>query len=757
MRSRWWRAAAAIAAGAVAAIPFFAGAQSVPIRDSVDSRTCATCHAKIYETYQRTGMARSFYRPQSDNVVEDYRTNNRYFHQASGTYFTMLERGGKYYQRRYQLGFQGKETNVDEKEIDYVMGSGNHVRTYLHRTGAGALLELPLAWYAEKGGYWAMNPGYDKPDQPDARRKISYECMFCHNAYPRIPAGSDQLRAEPLFPGASPEGIDCQRCHGPGRRHVEIARTAGASEQAIRSAIVNPARLDPDRQMEICMQCHLETTSFPFPHSILKYDRGQFSYRAGEPLADFLLAFDHAAAGPAEDRFQIVNSVYRLRMSECFLRSSGKLQCTTCHDPHDIPRGEQAARHYNGVCLECHTGAFRNLVAAGRHTAATACVDCHMPKRRTADVVHAVMTDHYIQRRKPESDLLAEMPEPHGPEIVYHGEVVPYYPKPLDSTGENELYLALAQVREENNVERGLAQFSAAIKKLRPSRAEFYVELADAWVKRSQAENAIPLYQEAVRRKPDSLAGWLGLGNAFEQVRHENDAVAAFRRATELYPADAAAWQKLGEVYVKQGQKAEAAAALEKSIELDGEVPEAHYALATLRAQPGGEPDRAEASFREAIRLQPDYAQARMNLAILLFRRNRADEAEYEFQAALRARPDYALGHFNYGLMLGVLHRVGQARSEFTAALRADPKYAEAHQELAKLAEAGGQADEAIREYSEAVRIRPELSQSQLALGAALARRGNLTEARPHLNLAARSSDPAIRESALRLLRELGQ
>ena len=54
----------------------------------------------------------------------------------------MIERDGKFYQRRYQIGFEGKETNVEEKQIDFVMGSGNHVRTYLHRTAAGELQDF---------------------------------------------------------------------------------------------------------------------------------------------------------------------------------------------------------------------------------------------------------------------------------------------------------------------------------------------------------------------------------------------------------------------------------------------------------------------------------------------------------------------------------------------------------------------------------------------------------------------------------------
>jgi tetratricopeptide (TPR) repeat protein len=653
----------AVAALTTSSLPSF-GAPA----DYVDSRLCAQCHANIYAAYQRTAMARSFYRPAPGNTVENYRVNNAYYHPASDTHLTMLERGGKYYQRRYQVGFQGKQTNVDEKEIDFVMGSGNHVRTYLHRTTAGALLELPLAWYAEKGGYWAMNPGYDKPDQPNSRRKINYECMFCHNAYPDIPAGHEQLRSEPLFPGALPEGIDCQRCHGPGRRHIQIAQGRGATHQAIANAIVNPARLTPERQMEVCMQCHLETDSMPFPHSILKYDRGPFSYQPGEPLGNFMLFFDHTAS-PRDGRFQIVSSVYRLEMSACFRKSNGALQCTTCHDPHGISERREAV-----ACLRCHENAIQKAVASGRHTALTNCIECHMPKRRTSDVVHAVMTDHLIQRRKPEGNLLAEMLEPNGPGTVFHGEVLPYHPRPFDRTGENELYLALAQVRENNNSEVGIARFAAAIAKDGPSQPEFYIELADAWMSRGNSQKAVPLYQEAVRRKPDSLAGLLGLGRALEKSDQPAGAAEAFRRATQAAPDDALAWRELGQIYVKQGRRAEAATALGKSLQLDGEAPEAHYALGLLWSQPGSDAGRAEAPFREAIRLAPYYPEAHMNLAILLFQGQRAEEAGYHFERALRYRPDYALGHLNYGLMLQKSNRTGEAAVHLKqAATSSDP------------------------------------------------------------------------------------
>jgi predicted CXXCH cytochrome family protein len=605
-------------------------------------------------------MARSFTDARSQPS-----SGGSYYHPASQTWFTMIEHDGRYYQRRYQIGFGGAETNVDEKEIDFVLGSGNHVRTYLSQTSNGALLELPLAWYAEEGGHWGMNPGYDKPDQPNARRKISLDCMFCHNAYAQVRKGHDQPRAAPLFTGPPPQGIDCQRCHGPGDRHIQLARTAGSTAAVIAGAIVNPARLSPARRMEVCLQCHLETDSMPFARSILKYDRGQFSYRPGEPLGNFMLFFDHAPASPPEDRFQIVSSAYRLDMSACFRKSNGALQCTTCHNPHDVPRGEEATTIYNIACVGCHTTPLRQTAVTGPHTMATDCVTCHMPKRRTADVVHAVMTDHFIQR-VPKDNLLAPISEPNGPETVYHGEVVPYYPRPLEKTSENELYIAVAQVREGNNSKAGVARLAAAVAKSTPRQPEFYVELGDVLASEGKSSEAIVQYREVIRRKPDSLAGLLGLGRSLRKAGRLPEAAEAFLRATQALPDDASAWLELGQTYVKQGRKPEAIAALEKSLLLDHESPEAHYAIGLIT--------QSEASFREAIRLRPDYPEAHMNLAILLIGQQRMEEAGYHFETALRYDPAYALGHLNYGLMLISLKRTGEAVTHLKqAATSTDP------------------------------------------------------------------------------------
>src|SRR3954452_9837881 len=222
--------------------------------------------------------------------------------------------------------------------------------------------------------------------------------------------------------------------------------------------------------------------------------RGPLDYLPGQPLGDFRLDFDRAA-GKNED-FEVAHAAYRLRSSQCFLKSAGKLRCTSCHNPHDIPRGEAAAHRYNAVCQGCHAAP-----QASGHTAQADCTGCHMAKRRTDDAVHIVMTDHKIVHNKPAGNLLAAKAEKHDtPENAYRGEVVAYYPEALAKTPETEMHLALAQIKESSNLETGLKQLAAFIEKYRPARAGFYSGLAEGYRAAGDRSKAVAFFEEAARR-----------------------------------------------------------------------------------------------------------------------------------------------------------------------------------------------------------------------------------------------------------------
>ncbi len=694
-------------------------------------------------------MARSFYRPLPQHAIQD----RPYYHEPSATWYAMLQRGGQTYQRRWRIGPAGEEIDVDEASVDYTMGSGNHARTFLHRTTRGTLRELPLAWYSENGGMWALGPGLDH-DSVQPPRTIAYDCMFCHNAYPRIPPGHEEQGSEAVYTGDLPEGIDCQRCHGPGSAHLLAAQSKNATLDSIRRAIVNPARLDTTRQMEVCMQCHLETTSRPLPHSIRRFDRGPFSYVPGEPLGDFMISFDRAAGSRQNDNFEIVNSAYRLRQSQCFLKSSGRLTCTTCHNPHDIPRGAAAASHYNTVCAGCHAERIKSLVASARHSSDANCVACHMPRRRTQDVIHAVMTDHLIQRRPPSGDLLAPLPErPDAGTEPYRGEVVPYYPSPLRATGEDALYAAVAQVSQKSNLARGLPRLTAEIAAQKPARPEFYLELGQAWLGAGKAADSVPPFQEAVRREPRSPVALLNLADALTQTQHAARAIEVLTGALRISPDDPLLWYQLGVAHSSLDHDSEAIAALEKSVQLDPDLVEARDLLgASLAGR--GDLDRAETEWLSALRTYPDFAGALGNLAHLLALRGDLQGAAFRFQRAVKLNPGDAGLRTNYAVTLAGLNRFEEAGTQIDAAIHADPGFAEAHNFRGTLLDRRGRRDEALAEFREAIRLQPDYGRALLNAARILAAT-DPTAARDYLQRAARTGDPNIQRQAAEALSRL--
>lgn len=724
-----------LVARVIASLLLLAGAIQAQPGGYVDSRQCETCHRSIYASYQRTGMGRSFSLRRPLPAVADF------YHAASDTHYSMLLRDGKYYQRRWQTGFDGNEDNVDEMSVDAVLGSGNHALTFLHRTPRGTLLQLPLGWYAEKGGLWGMNPGYDAA-HPPARRRIPYECMFCHNAYPPNAAAYSASATEPVYPGELPEGIDCQRCHGPGSRHIVAARRAGTARETLRRSILNPARLTAELQMEVCLQCHLETTSTRLPGMIRRLDRTPFSYIPGEPLASFSLFFDHAPDAGRNDKFEIAGSAYRLRQSLCFLKSAGALTCTSCHNPHDIPHSPDAPDRYAQVCRGCHAASFEKLVRARSHPANPDCIACHMPRRRTEDVVHVVVTDHLIQRRPPARDLLASLAERHPAEAEeYRGEVVPYYPSPGDP-----LYNALAQVYQKVNLSAGIPRLAELLNQRQTRIPEFFTFLGDAYQASGKPVEAIAAFEQARALQPDNLRNLRALGLA------KKDA-SLLRRAVDLAPDDAESWFQLG-IVVTPRNRAEGIAAMKRAVALDPDRPELHYDLGQNLAA-AGDGSGAELELREAIRVDPSVAVAHTALATLLSLQNKGPEALFHAEKAVRLEPAIAPHRYEYALILVRMNRFEDAEREARAAVQAEPGFAEAHQLLGGLLIRRKSFAAAVPELEAALRLKPGFSRAHLDLASALAATGNSPAAIEHLREAAKSPDDRISQAAAAALRQL--
>ena len=249
--------------------------------------------------------------------------------------------------------------------MSHALGSGHRGVTMIGPDSKGLWRELRISQYSEKGLVWDVTSGFT-PHPGDPSEYLGKglssagvrECIHCHAT--RFRSLTDRTSPE-----AADRGIGCERCHGPGGNHV-LAMNLGFRDPAIGrfSGATGPQR------MTACHVCHASDGTFP-------------------------------PTDPQFIRFQSTTLPY----SKCYVESKGKLDCMTCHDPHE--KLETSAKVYEAKCLECHgpktskgEDTFRRVACPVN--AKNDCLKCHMPTREDA-VPHTSFTDHHIRVHREET------------------------------------------------------------------------------------------------------------------------------------------------------------------------------------------------------------------------------------------------------------------------------------------------------------------------------------------------------------------
>ncbi len=132
----------------------------------------------------------------------------------------------------------------------------------------------------------------------------------------------------------------------------------------------------------------------------------------------------------------------------------------------------------------------------------------------------------------------------------------------------------------------------------------------------------------------------------------------------------------------------------------------AHNAVGALLVEEGRF-DEAIAHLREAVRIEPLYADAHNNLGAAIARTGRFDAAAEEYRVALRISPGLALAHNNLGLALARLTDLPGAIRELREAARLAPDWPDFHYNLAVLLASQGDRAGAVAELDAVLALRP--------------------------------------------------
>jgi tetratricopeptide (TPR) repeat protein len=107
--------------------------------------------------------------------------------------------------------------------------------------------------------------------------------------------------------------------------------------------------------------------------------------------------------------------------------------------------------------------------------------------------------------------------------------------------------------------------------------------------------------------------------------------------------------------------------------------------------------EAARSAYRRALSIEPDHADAHVNLGRLLHEMGDPAAAERHYLHALGIAPEDAIALFNLGVALEDQQRPVEAIDAYERALALDPNNADAHYNAARLYERRGQTAAAIR------------------------------------------------------------
>jgi tetratricopeptide (TPR) repeat protein len=646
----------------------------------VGAEQCAPCHEQQDKEWQQSDHFHAMQVANVDTVLGNFSNKTVMFHGYASHFFIDNE----------QYFIETIDSNEKKQvfPVRYTFGY-RPLQQYLVDIGDGKLQAFDIAWDArskEEGGqHWIHLQPNEKitTEHPffwtRHFQNWNSRCAECHstNLQKNYSAKTNSYDTQ-----WSEINVACEACHGPGSKHVELAqdeklskKITGFSHQAKQplrweykkdKATASPQGKKNADHINMCGSCHSLRTQL-------------MEKMIGENFHDSN-RLQLLNKGSYFDDGQIREEVF---VMGSFLQSKmhGKgVTCNNCHNPHSGKILIQG----NGLCSQCHDPKVFDNNEHHHHTdnsEGTACVNCHMPNRTYMQVDDR--RDHSFTIPRPDMSLALDVPnactqchkneegkdnewasqellkwgvkdnDEHWAHLNYRAQLGDLLvTRPLTTTVDEKVLPALIRASL-------LDQLS-----LIPSRVS--VETAQ-----ESLQDSSPLVRRAAVSALEALPAetrWQLLSphlkDKSRSVRFEiAESVASV--LNQLPPDQQTGLTELITEY-------------RESLDVSLDASSTQVAIANLEMQLGNA-DAAEQAYLQALRIEPGYVHALINLADFYRQTDRESEAEPLFKKALRIAPDDGAVHHSYGLFLIRKQKYNAALPYLKTALEqtnAQPRYA---------------------------------------------------------------------------------
>jgi len=139
--------------------------------------------------------------------------------------------------------------------------------------------------------------------------------------------------------------------------------------------------------------------------------------------------------------------------------------------------------------------------------------------------------------------------------------------------------------------------------------------------------------------------------------------------------------------------------------------------------------DDAIVSYKKALEIKPDHAEAYYNMGIALKNKGDLEAAINSYKKALEIKPDYVEAYFNIGNILKSKSDLEAAIDSYKKALEIKPDHAEAYYNMGIALKDTGDLEAAIDSYKKVLEIKPDYVEAYNNMGIALKDTGDLEAA----------------------------
>jgi tetratricopeptide (TPR) repeat protein len=274
-------------------------------------------------------------------------------------------------------------------------------------------------------------------------------------------------------------------------------------------------------------------------------------------------------------------------------------------------------------------------------------------------------------------------------------EAIPLFERALKETSDSTVqklasaYLAESYAKvgykriNQGDWERAYNYFTMATD-YAPQYADWWYQAGYAAYKQGNYENALNALQKATEINPSFGRAWFLIGLTQYALGQRDQGIETIQRWSVHLGLNPVDFEHALQLY-RGAQVMQARQALEKLLH-SVEDNYAEYIRWGDEAYQRGDLQTAEACFRHVLNARPNYADVRNRLGVVLTALGRDEEAIDQFISAVRINPRYVEAHINLAIAYYELGYAEQAKAHYQQVLEIDPDNRVAREALQKLA-----------------------------------------------------------------------